>query len=248
MYNCSTIGATMGRNVLIIGASGDIGIAISKQLATEGYTLLLHYYKNREPIDQLVGIIDREQVLSIIQADLTQEKGIRSLVAQVVFPVDAIVFVSGAASFGLFHHTTEEIMDEMLTLYMKAPWMITKHFLPPMIQRGDGKIVLITSIWGTLGASNEVMYSSVKGAQNSFVKALSKEVAPSGITVNGISPGFIDTKMNHHLSEAEKEQIISAIPANRPGLPEDIANAVRFLLSDDASYIHGEIIQVTGGW
>ncbi|MGM8211692.1 elongation factor P 5-aminopentanone reductase [Virgibacillus sp. W0430] len=238
----------MNKNILIVGASGDIGIAIAKQLAAEGYTLLLHYYKNRRPIDELFKSVPTDQIIAVIQADLTLPNEVKAFVAKVVFPVDSIVFVSGIATNGLFQDATEETMDSMLTLHVKAPWMITKHLLPPMIQRGYGKILFITSIWGTVGASNEVIYSSVKGAQNSFVKALAKEVAPCGITVNGISPGFIDTKMNDHLSEAEKEKIISEIPASRPGSSEDIANMVQFLLSENATYVQGEVINVTGGW
>src|SRR5699024_2315016 len=102
--------------------------------------------------------------------------------------------------------------------------------------------------WGDVGASNEVIYSSVKGAQNSFVKALAKEVAPSGISVNAISPGYVDTKMNSHLDEDEKNAILSDIPMNRAGSPADVANAVSFLLDDRSNYIQGEIIHLTGGW
>src|SRR5699024_4133453 len=143
---------------------------------------------------------------------------------------------------------TEEMMDYMLSLHVKAPWKITQHFLQPMIRKQYGKIIFITSIWGEVGASNEVVYSSVKGAQNSFVKALAKEVGPSGVLVNGISPGFINTKMNRHLTEEDISNIVSEIPLNRIGLPKDVANAVSFLMSEKASYIQGDIIKVTGGW
>ena len=107
---------------------------------------------------------------------------------------------------------------------------------------------MITSIWGNVGASYEVIYSSVKGAQNSFVKALAKEVAPSGISVNGISPGYIETKMNSHLSEEERQAIIDEIPMSRAGLPSEIAYTVSFLLDDRSTYIQGEIINMNGGW
>ncbi|MGM8366465.1 elongation factor P 5-aminopentanone reductase [Virgibacillus sp. W0181] len=238
----------MGKNVLIIGASGDIGIAIAKQLAAEGYTLLLHYHKNRQPIDQLMDGIDQEQIIAVMQADLSQENDIKAFVTKIVFPVDSIVFVSGKVNFGLFQDASIEAMNDMLTLHVKAPWIITKHLLPPMIQECYGKIIFITSIWASDGASNEVMYSSVKGAQNSFVKALAKEVARSGISVNGISPGFIDTKMNAHLTEKDRDVIIDSIPVNRPGLAEEVAYTVLFLLSDKAAYIQGEVIRVSGGW
>src|SRR5690625_2842246 len=97
-------------------------------------------------------------------------------------------------------------MEDMVTLHVKSPWILTQKLLPAMIKRRSGKIIFITSIWGNTGASNEVIYSSVKGAQNSFVKALAKEVGPNGISVNAVSPGFIDTKMNQHLLEDERER------------------------------------------
>src|SRR5690625_7972441 len=122
--------------------------------------------------------------------------------------------------------------------------MITRHLLPLMMQKKAGKIVFITSIWGDVGASHEVVYSAVKGAQNSFVKALAKEVAPSGISVNAVSPGFIDTKMNRHLIKEEKETIISEIPMNSAGTSGEIAHTVRFLLDIKYSYIQVDLIVV----
>ncbi|WP_106497562.1 elongation factor P 5-aminopentanone reductase [Lentibacillus sp. Marseille-P4043] len=238
----------MGRNILIVGASGDIGIAIAKRLATDGNQLILHYHKNKQAIDQLRNTVKREQILLEVQADLATVNGIDRLLNQLVFPVDAIVFASGNAHYGLFQQTTVEEMDDMLTLHVKAPWIITKQLLPSMIQQHFGSIIFITSIWGNVGASNEVMYSSVKGAQNSFVKSLAKEVAPSGVSVNAISPGFIDTKMNANLSPAEKEEVIAQIPMNRAGKPEEIAHTLSFLLDERSNYIQGEIIEINGGW
>ncbi|NLI67604.1 MAG: SDR family oxidoreductase [Bacilli bacterium] len=235
----------MAENVLILGASGDIGSAIAKQLAGEGYSLLLHYNRNKEAMKRLVHEIDEERVLQIVQADLTLTSAVHKLCEEIVYPVDAIIYVSGMAHFGLFQDTTEREMDEMLHLHVKAPWLVTKYFLPDMIKKQRGKIIFITSIWGHVGASYEVIYSSVKGAQNSFVKALAKEVGPSGISVNAVSPGFIDTKMNEHV---EKETIISQIPLNRAGLASEVAYTVSFLMDDRANYIQGEIINITGGW
>lgn len=233
------------RNILIIGASGDIGLAIANKLLEQGYQLILHYYSNSAVIEEL---FKHEQVLASIQANLSKEEEIKLFLKQLVFPVDGVVFASGKAQFGLFQDASEEILDEMLTLHVKAPWMITQHVLPSMIQEQYGKIIFISSIWGTVGASYEVIYSTVKGAQNSFVKALAKEVAPSSISVNAISPGFIDTKMNNHLTEDEKKAILADIPMQRAGKAEEIANTVNFLLGDQANYIQGEIIHITGGW
>lgn len=235
-------------NVLIIGASGDIGAAIATRLAEEGHQLILHYNRGRERVEQLVSTLPEHCVLRIINADLQKGAGINNFLKEIQMSVHSIVFASGSSHFGMFQDTTEEEMDQMFTLHVKAPWQITKHFLPDMVKIKSGHIVMISSIWGEVGASFEVIYSTVKGAQNSFVKALAKEVAMSGVSVNGISPGFIDTKMNQHLSEEERQEIIQGIPINRPGKPDEVAHVTAFLLDGRSSYIQGEIIRVSGAW
>ncbi|GAA0445026.1 EF-P-5 aminopentanone reductase [Lentibacillus halophilus] len=237
----------MGRNVLIIGASGEIGRAVYKQIAADGDHLILHYYQNKQGL-QFTDIMQQESILMEIKADLSTANGVNHLLNQLTLPVDAVVFAGGKAHTGLFQDTDDTIMDSMLTLHVKAPWQISRHILPHMIARKQGNIIMITSIWGEVGASHEVVYSSVKGAQNSFIKALAKETAPSGISVNAVSPGFIDTKMNEHLLPEEKEAIIQDIPAGRAGTVEDVAHAVSFLMNEKSGYINGEIIHVTGGW
>lgn len=238
----------MGKNVLIIGASGDIGSAIALELGQSGYQLLLHYNQNRETINRIREKLDTECILTEIKADLRNDAEIKNLLNNIVFQVDYIVFASGNAHFGLFQNTPDYVMEDMLSLHVKAPWMISKHLLPDMIQHKRGKILFITSIWGEIGSSNEVIYSALKGAQNSFVKALAKEIGPCGITVNAISPGYIETKMNHHLTEEERQAVISEIPLNRAGTPEEIAHTAAFLLDDRSNYINGEIIRINGGW
>lgn len=238
----------MGKNVLLIGSSGDIGSAIARNLAEDGYQLLLHYHENPEALKNVKKDIPAEAVLAELQADLRNNQEVEKLLSQLVYTVDAVIFASGKASIGLFQDATNSLMDEMITLHVKAPWKICNRLLPEMIHKKSGKIIFITSIWGNVGASNEVIYSSVKGAQNSFVRALAKEVALSGIAVNAVSPGFINTKMNQQLLPEEKELITNEIPANRAGTPEEVANVVGFLMSEQSNYIHGEIININGGW
>lgn len=236
------------KNVLVLGASGDIGSTISTDLAIEGYQLILHYFKNKSSIENTLNIVDETKILQTIQADLSNMEEVHRLCEEIAYSVDAIVFVSGNAQFGLFQQVKETDMEKMLTLHVRAPWIITQAFLPAMIKNKSGKIIFITSIWGDVGASNEVIYSSVKGAQNSFVRALAKEIGPSGVSVNAVSPGFIDTKMNKHLQNEEKEAIISNIPLNRAGLASDVSHTVSFLMDEKSSYIQGEIVHITGGW
>lgn len=238
----------MNKNCLIIGASGEIGKAIAQRLATEGYSLLLHYNLNNQSVNQLLHDLPEESILGFVQGDLSTSDGINHLIKQINFPISTVIYTGGKSYLGLLQNTSENTMDEMLNMHVKAPWVISKALIPEMIKQRYGKIVLITSIWGSQGASFEVVYSSVKGAQNSFIKALAKELARSGISVNGVSPGFINTKMNQNFSEEEKAEIIDQIPINRAGSPDDVANTVSFLLDDRSSYIQGEIINVTGAW
>ncbi|WP_163536853.1 SDR family oxidoreductase [Gracilibacillus sp. YIM 98692] len=238
----------MSRKSLIIGASGDIGFAISKKLGWMGNQLILHYNKNKQMIRSLEEELPNEQIIHVVQGDLTYKEGLQSFLEKLPHDVDHVIFASGITHFGLFQEMTDQDMDEMLSLHVKSPWKITQKLLPNMIRKKYGKIILITSIWGDIGASCEVAYSTVKGGQNTFVQALAKELGPSGIMVNGVSPGFIETKMNQHLSEEEQQMIIEEIPMQRKGKPEEVANAVGFLLSDQSSYINGEIIRINGAW
>lgn len=238
----------MKKNILVIGSSGDIGCAITKKLALDGYQLILHYHTNKARIENMIQTLPDESILTAIQANLENDEGLHELLRNIVFPVHGIIFANGKEYYGLMQDTTDETMNKMLMQHVKVPWKITKHLLPMMLEKQAGRIVLITSIWGERGASNEVVYSSVKGAQNSFVKALAKEVAASGIYVNGVSPGLIATKMNRHLPEEETQALVDLIPMERAGKPGEVADAVRFLIDERTTYINGEIIRVNGGW
>ncbi|HLQ70448.1 MAG TPA: SDR family oxidoreductase [Bacillota bacterium] len=235
-------------NILIIGSSGDIGCAIARKLAFDGYQLILHYHTNEQKMTKMLQTFPEESILAIIQANLESDSSMDTFLNDIVFPVDGIVFAGGQGYIGLLQNTPYHVMDDMFMQHVKAPWKISKKFLPMMIKNRSGRIVLITSIWGELGASNEVVYSSVKGAQNSFVKALAKEVASCGVYVNGVSPGFIATKMNGHLSKEETQAIMERIPMQRAGKPSEVADAVCFLMDERTTYINGEIINVNGGW
>ncbi|WP_350308631.1 elongation factor P 5-aminopentanone reductase [Gracilibacillus phocaeensis] len=236
------------KTTLITGASGDIGKEIALQLASEGHQLWLHYHQNHAAIEKLKQQLTAEQVLGIIQADLSTPVGLDTFVQECPENISHYIHTSGQSYVGLFQDMSDAQMDQMLQLHVKAPWKIAQQLIPSMIQAKHGRIVLISSIWGEIGASCEVAYSSVKGAQNSFVKALAKELGPSQIYVNGVCPGLINTKMNHHLTEKDKQTLQEEIPLQRTGLPQDVAGAVGFLCQESTRYIQGEQIRVDGGW
>ncbi|MCZ0702623.1 3-oxoacyl-[acyl-carrier protein] reductase [Natronobacillus azotifigens] len=238
----------MKKHCLVIGASGAIGLAATKALAQQGYTLSLHYHKNKSAIEQLIVDLPNDSVLEVIQADLRNQPGIQFLIDSIAFSPSDLLFAQGQESYGVFHETNEKIMDELFSVHVKATWLITSALLPTMLRERKGNIVVISSIWGDRGASYEVVYSSVKSAQNGFVKALAQEVAANNIRVNAISPGFIDTRMNQHVTGEDKDNIIADIPANRLGTPEEVGELVVFLLNEKSSYINGENIKISGGW
>ena len=238
----------MKKAALITGASGGIGFSIAEKLANEGYSLYLHFNKNTQAADKLkVRLGDKKSSVKWVQADLSLLDGVSSLLDQINEEIDVIIHNSGKSHFGLITDICTEQVQEMVQLHVTSPFLITKALLPKMIENKRGNIVVISSIWGLTGASCEVLYSTVKGAQNTFVKALAKEVAPSGIRVNGIAPGAIDTNMLNDFSREEIVQLSNEIPLGRIGVPHEIAEAVAFLISSRSSYITGQILSVNGG-
>ncbi|WP_214482748.1 SDR family oxidoreductase [Bacillus sp. SM2101] len=234
---------------LITGASGGIGMEIAKKLAEEGYSLYVHYHQRKQEIDKLINTIEQLGVHAVgIQADLSLPTGPNQLLEQIEHDIEIVIHNSGNSYFGLITDMDERDISAMVQLHVTSPFTITKALLPNMISNKRGNIVFITSIWGITGASCEVLYSMVKGGQNTFVKALAKEVAPSGIRVNGIAPGAINTAMLDIFSNEEIEGIEEEIPLGRVGTPQEIADTALFLISKKASYITGQILSVNGGW
>jgi len=234
----------------ISGASGGIGRAISLRLASLGYDLTLHYCQNIQSVEQLKVSIEQEfnQSCKIVQADFTNTSESIAKIEKLNIQPDVVIHNSGKAYTELFQDVSEENLMSQISIGLTTPSLITKMFLPEMISKKKGKIIMITSIWGLTGASCEVTYSMVKGGQNSFVKALAKEVAPSGLQVNGIAPGAIETNMLTDYSIDELIALKEEIPAGRLGKPSEIAGLIAFLLSEDASYINGQILSVNGAW
>ncbi|HHY20486.1 MAG TPA: SDR family oxidoreductase [Bacilli bacterium] len=234
---------------LITGASGDIGAAIAESLATRGYSLMLHYYLNKDKLLETKEACEKLGAdVFLVQADLSKQTGPNELISQLPRSVDAIVHNCGSSYVGLLTDMTDEQIERMVQLHLTSTIQLTKSLLPSMLQKRAGHIVVVSSIWGLTGASCEVVYSTVKGGLNAFVKALAKEVAPSNLYVNGVAPGAIDTKMMQHFDPEEKADIMMDIPMGRLGKASEIADATIFLLSEQSSYINGQILSVNGGW
>ncbi|MGE6261196.1 elongation factor P 5-aminopentanone reductase [Heyndrickxia sporothermodurans] len=238
----------MNKYVLITGASGGIGTSTAIEMAKSGWNLYLHYNRNKASIEKLLKKLEQYNVEMIpIQADLSTEAGISKLLSS-IFHIDAICYVSGISHYGLFIDTDDEILEKMWRIHVYAPLKIIKCLLPKLMKNPFSHVVLVSSIWGQTGGSCEVEYSTVKGAQISFVKALSKEVARNGVRINAVAPGAVDTQMMSNFTEEDQNILKEEIPIGRFAQPEEIADTIHFLLSEKASYITGQVLAVNGGW
>ncbi|RBW69907.1 elongation factor P 5-aminopentanone reductase [Bacillus taeanensis] len=234
---------------LITGASGGIGRSIAKQLAVQGYGLYLHYNKNKNAADALAKELEKYDVpIYTLQADFSRENAAEKVFAQLHHPIEVLIHNSGNSYIGLLTDMEDKQVQEMIQLHLTTPILLTKRLLQNMIKNKQGNIIVVSSIWGLTGASCEVIYSTVKGGLNTFVKALAKENAPSGIYVNGIAPGAIQTNMLNEFTASELADLQEEIPMGRVGKPSEVADLVGFLTSQKASYINGQIISVNGAW
>jgi 3-oxoacyl-[acyl-carrier protein] reductase len=240
------------KTILITGASGAIGRATARRLAAAGYSLYLHYYSHRNHADQLaqeLAVNYPQQLFMPTGADLAAADGPENLLEQLKMPVAGIVYNCGQSDVGLFQDVSGTAIRRSLQLQLTSPFQLIQRLIVPMIRKKEGKIVVVTSIWGLTGASTEVLYSMVKGGQNTFVKALAKEMAPSGINVNAVAPGAVATPMmTDNFAAADIEAVKKEIPAGRLAKPDEIASAIAFLMNDASDYINGQILSVNGAW
>ena len=240
-------------NVLITGATGGIGEAIAKAFAEKGCNLALQYNKSEAKASEMKNELEKTYGIKAltIKADLTKNEEIEALAKKALSElgtVDVLIKNAGIAHQELFQLCSDEKVKEIFDVNIMSAMKLTKEILPSMIKNHRGRIINISSMWGVCGASCEVHYSASKSALIGFTKALSKEVGPSGITVNCICPGFIDTKMNAHLSEEDVKEIVDCTPMMRKGTGEDVTYLCEFLASDKASFITGQVISVDGGY
>ncbi len=243
----------MKKTALITGAAGGIGQAICEAFAKEGYNLAIHYSSSKKKAEELCESLKVKYNIEAVafKADFTKEEDVKYLTAKVISvfkKVDVLVNNSGIAYQTLFQLADEKKIKEVLDINLMSALSLTKEILPFMIKEKWGRIINISSMWGISGASCEVHYSAAKSGLIGFTKALAKEVGPSGITVNCVTPGFIDTKMNGNLDEEAVKEIIDCTPMGRAGTGEDVAELVRFLAGEKAEFITGQVISVDGGY
>ena len=242
------------KKVIVTGASSGIGKATAKKFIENGYFVIGQYNKNIDGIERLKSSLKEKGLdgnFYAEKADFKNSEEITAFIKSVNSKfnhVDAIVNNAGAGLYKLITETTEKEWDDLFSINVKSAYMITNGFLKGMISNQCGKIVNVSSMWGNVGASMEVCYSASKSALIGYTKALAKELAPSGINVNCVCPGVIDTPMNASFSKADMDALKEETPLGRIGTPEDVAALAYFLASNDASFITGQIIGVDGGF
>jgi 3-oxoacyl-[acyl-carrier protein] reductase len=242
----------MNKTVMITGASGGIGSALARKFASEGWNCILLFHRSTGKMTDLKDeLITRYGMTPRVESlDVSDGSAVSSFFEKLEsegVTIDLLINNAGISYVGLLQDMSDEDWKKVIDTNLSSAFYLSKGVLPSMIAAKSGAIINISSVWGNTGASMEVAYSASKGGMQAFTKALAKEVAPSGISVNAIACGYIDTEMNSHLSEDEKRDLFEEIPAGRPGTPNEVAN-VAYLLSQAGSYLTGQIITLDGGW
>lgn len=233
---------------LITGASRGIGAAIAAQLAKDGFDLLLCCRKNAELLESLAASLRTENGVCVTTAvgDVSDPAFVSSLF-QNLPRLDLLVNNAGISTIGLLQDMTDAQWLEQMNANVNSVFYLCRAAIPVMLREHSGRIINLSSVWGSVGASMECAYSASKGSIDALTRSLAKELAPSGIAVNAVAPGFIDTEMNNHLSAEEKEMLCEEIPAGRAGTPAEVASLVS-LLAQAPVYLTGQILRIDGGW
>ena len=235
------------KKVLITGGSRGIGRAMVERFADAGYCVSFTY---KNSVDEANALADKTGAIAIC-ADSADEAAVLSAVAlakEKMGGIDCLVNNAGISSFSLFTDLTLDQWNENLAVNLTGAFLYSKAVIPCMLEKKSGRIINITSMWGIVGSSCEVHYSTAKAALIGMTKALAKELGPSGITVNAIAPGVIETDMNKALSEDDIDALREETPLMKIGSPSDVAEAALFLASDGAGFITGEIMNLSGGY
>lgn len=242
----------MSKTVVITGASKGIGAATAILFARKGYNVVLNYNESLQSVKLLSSsLLGQGFNVMSVKADVSNKLETDYLINETVAKfgsVDVLINNAGISISAPINDMDIHDSDRIFDVNLKGVYNCCKSVVTQMVSQKSGKIINISSMWGQVGASCEVAYSAAKAGVIGLTKALAKELAPSGITVNAIAPGLIDTTMNSDYTIEEIEDFVSRIPISRMGTPDEIALAVYFLAGDGADYITGQVLGVNGGY
>lgn len=242
----------MNKTILITGGAKGIGAQIALKFAKAKYNICINYLTSEEKAEKLKEkICDMGVKCDIYKADISKKDQVDKMILEIIDKyrsIDVLVNNAAICSYGVFQDATQQDLKDIVGINLIGTFNITQTVLDKcMIAQKSGRIINISSMWGITGGSCEVTYSATKAGIIGFTKALAKELALSNILVNTVAPGVILTDMMNKFSEEELKDIKEQIPLQRFGTPEDVANVVYFLSSDESSYITGQVISVDGG-
>lgn len=243
----------MKKTILVTGGARGIGKKIVEDFADLGYNVCVNYNKSEKEAIKLKDELARKGLsVYIAKADISKVNEVDTMVNNVISnfgKIDVLVNNAGVCNYDLFTEVTDDEIKKIIDVNILGTINVTRCVLKnSMISNKSGNIINVSSIWGMVGASCEVIYSMTKAGIIGFTKALAKEVAPSNIRVNAVAPGVINTDMISNLSEGDIKALKDEIPLGRIGKVEDVSNLVKFLASDDSSYITGQVISPNGGF
>ena len=242
----------MNKTAIITGSSRGIGRATAKKLAGKGYNVCINCVERKDLAEELADELKNKGCNAIaFQADVSKREQVEAMTAETekkLGPVTLLVNNAGVAGQALFQDITDELWDKYFSVNLNGARNTIQAVLPGMLDRKSGCIINVSSIWGLHGASCEVTYSCTKHALIGLTRSLAMELAPSNIRVNCVAPGVIDTDMVQVLGKDVLNELADQTPLSRLGTPEDIANAIAFLASDEASFITGQVLVSDGGF
>lgn len=235
---------------LVTGGAKGIGEAVCRALAKDGYALAINYNSSKKEAESLKRELSAVTDVEIFKADVSDSKEVDAMFSRIenrLGNVSVLVNNAGISEQALFTDITDDMWSKMINTNLSGAFYCSRRALKNMINEKSGVIINIASMWGEVGGSLEVHYSASKAGLIGLTKALAKEVGLSGIRVNAVSPGIIETDMMAHFTETDKNTLKDETPLNKLGTPKDVANAVSFLASERAEFITGQIISVNGG-
>lgn len=240
------------KTALVTGAARGIGREIAIKLAKEGYDVAINYRTMNDELEKLKSDIEKDYSVkcALVQGDVSSFEDAEKMVKDTVEAlgkIDVLVNNAGITKDGLFMRMSKEDFEKVVDINLMGTFNVTRNVIPLMIKQRSGRVINISSVVGVAGNAGQTNYSASKAGIIGFTKSLAREVASRNILVNAVAPGFIATDMTSILTDAQKENINTQIPLKRMGTAEDVANLVKFLASEESSYITGQVINIDGG-